>query len=156
MKEILIERAKTCCVSGHRNLSKDLNLERLKEEFIKLIKDGYDTFLIGMAVGFDTVCFRVLEKLREEYNIKLIACVPCPSQSSRFNKTQKLEYDEMLNSSDEILLISEEYTKNCMIKRNDFLVKNSSSIVVYLRRDFGGTFYTYNKAKKENLNVIEI
>jgi uncharacterized phage-like protein YoqJ len=156
MKEIIIERAKTCCVSGHRNLSKDLNLDKLKEEFIKLIKDGYDTFLIGMAVGFDTVCFRVLEKLREEYNIKLIACVPCPSQSSRFNKTQKLEYDEMLNSSDEILLISEEYTKNCMIKRNDFLVKNSSSIVVYLRRDFGGTFYTYNKAKKENIKIIEI
>lgn len=156
MKEIIIEKAKTCSVTGHRVTYKDLNLEKLKEEFIKLIKDGYDTFLIGMALGFDTVCFQTLEKLREENNIKIIAVVPCKNQSYKFTSEQKEEYQRMLQVANETLYISQEYTKNCMIKRNDFLVKNSSSIVVYLRRDFGGTFYTYNKAKKENIKIIEI
>ena len=30
-----------------------------------LIKKGYNRFLVGMAIGFDTLCFNILEKLRE-------------------------------------------------------------------------------------------
>jgi uncharacterized phage-like protein YoqJ len=156
VKELLIEKAKTCAVTGHRDLLKDLNIDLLRREFIKAINIGYNTFLVGMALGFDTICFQTLESLRKEYNIKIIACVPCPSQSYKFTIEQKIEYDRMIESSDDALLISEEYNKYCMKKRNDFMVNNCSLLICYLRRDFGGTFYTVNKAKKDGIKIIEI
>lgn len=156
MNEIILNRAKTCAVSGHRKLNKDINLDKIKETFLELIKDGFDTFLIGMALGFDTICFQILEGIRQTENIKIIACIPCKNQDYNFTKEQHLEYQRMLSSANEILLISEKYTQYCMRKRNDFLVKNSSTLVAYLRQNFGGTYYTVNKAKKENLNIIEI
>ena len=156
MKELLIEKAKTCAVTGHRDLLKDLNIDLLRGEFIKAINIGYNTFLVGMALGFDTICFQTLESVRKEYNIKIIACVPCPTQSYKFTIEQKKEYDRMIESSDDALLISEEYNKYCMKKRNDFMVNNCSLLICYLRRDFGGTFYTVNKAKKDGVKIIKV
>ena len=156
MKELFINRAKSCAITGHRVLRQDINLEKIKKAFLDLISDGYDTFLIGMALGFDTLCFQILESIRQEKQIKLIACIPCPSQSYKFTKEQKIEYDRMINSADEKVLISQEYSETCMRKRNDYMINNSSAVVCYLRRDFGGTVYTVNKAKKENLNIIKI
>ena len=153
----MINSARACSVTGHRIMEKDIENIPLKETFIKLIKDGgYDTFLIGMALGFDTLCFQVLEKIREEENIKLIACVPCKSQAERFTYVQKKEYQRMINSADEIVLISEKYTSDCMKKRNEYLVDNSSVIISYLRRDFGGTLQTVNYARKKGIKIISL
>lgn len=153
----MINSARACSVTGHRKMEKDIENIPLKETFIKLIKDGgYDTFLIGMALGFDTLCFQVLEKIREEENIKLIACVPCKSQAERFSYVQKKEYQRMINSADEVVLISEEYTNECMRKRNEYLVDNSSVIISYLRRDFGGTKQTVNYARKKGIKIISL
>ena len=68
--------SRTVAVTGHRTVE-NLNTARLEEVFRLLIKKGYDTYLVGMAVGFDTICFNILEKLREEYDIKIVACIPC-------------------------------------------------------------------------------
>lgn len=153
----MINSARACSVTGHRIMEKDIENIPLKETFIKLIKDGgYDTFLIGMALGFDTLCFQVLEKIREEENIKLIACVPCKSQAERFTSVQKKEYQRMINSADESVLISEEYTSDCMRKRNEYLVDNSSVIISYLRRNFGGTLQTVNYARKKGIKIISL
>lgn len=156
MKELLIEKAKTCAVTGHRILLKDLDIDLLRREFINAINIGYDTFLVGMALGFDTICFQTLESLRKEYKIKIIACVPCPSQPYKFTIEQKIEYDRMIESSNDALLISEVYDRYCMKRRNDFMVNNSSLLICYLRRDFGGTFYTVNKAKKDGVKIINV
>ena len=156
MSELFINKAKTCAVTGHRKVSKDIKKENVINALKTAILDGYDTFLVGMALGFDTVCFQVLEDLRKDYKIRIIACVPCITQSYKFSLEQKEEYDRMIKSSDEVVLVSENYTKYCMKKRNDYMVNNSSRLICYLRQNFGGTFYTVNKAKKENLKIIEI
>ena len=49
-----------------------------------------------MALGFDTVCFQILEEIRKEKDIKIIACVPCSTQAEKFSLEQKKEYDRML------------------------------------------------------------
>lgn len=156
MKELFINCAKTCSVTGHRVLDKSFDKEILKAVFINLINDGYDTFLIGMALGFDTECFKILTELKNQYYIKLISCIPCPTQDYKFTKNQKEEYEEMLSVADEKIIISESYTKKCMQKRNEYMVNNSSVIVAYLRRDFGGTFNTIRYAQKKNIKVIKV
>lgn len=156
MSEIFINPARTCAFTGHRIMEKGFDTESLKDKIVKLIGIGYDTFLVGMALGFDTVAFNLLEEVRKEQKIRIIACVPCLSQSYKFNKDQKVEYDRMMESADERIFVGQEYNQNCMRKRNEFMVDKSSCLVSYVRRDFGGSVFTVNHAVKKGITVISV
>ena len=153
---LIINKAKTCAITGHRKLQKPFNRDNLKNILIRVLKGGFDTFLIGMAVGFDTECFKILLDLKKEYKITLVACIPCESQSKNFAEREKQEYDFLLENADEKVLISKEYTKDCMLKRNRFMVDNCSGLIAYYKRDFGGTASTVRYAIKNNVPIIYI
>ena len=157
---MIIKKENCCSVTGHRKLGGDFDERKLKKVFKKLIETGYDTFMIGMAVGFDTACFNILEKFRDaEYkNIKLIACIPCKGQDYKFSEKQKAEYNRMIESADERIYVSENYTPYCMFKRNAFMVDNSVILVAYLSAGIngGGTFNTVSYARKKSVPVINI
>jgi uncharacterized phage-like protein YoqJ len=145
----------TASVSGNRTLLKDFNINKLKETFNKLIKiANINTFLVGMAVGFDTVCFNVLEEIRKTEDIKIVACIPCENQDYNFSLAQKKEYNRMLLSSDEKIYIAKEYTKACMLKRNRYLVDNSSVLVAYIYKTVGGSYYTAKYAVENDKEII--
>lgn len=154
MSEIFINPAKACAITGHRVLPENFNKEELKKIFQNIILDGYDTFLNGMALGFDVECFKVLLELKKENNIKVIACIPCPTQDYKYNESQKIEYKRLLDLADEKLLLSDTYTSYCMHKRNKFMVDNCSVVVAYLVKNFGGTFNTVKYANSKNIKVI--
>lgn len=153
---INIEKSITCFVTGHRIMLEDIEEISVEKVFLKLIDGGYRVFLIGMALGFDSMCFRILEKIREEKEIKIIACIPCKSQAEKFCYEEKKEYERMLKSADEKIYISKEYTPYCMMKRNMFMVDNSNVLVAYKRRDKGGAAKTVAYAEKKDCMVIEI
>lgn len=153
---MIIDRARTCAFTGHRNLGRDFNKTELERVIKGLIKGGFTFFLVGMAVGFDTECFKILEKLRKTENIRIIACIPCKGQDYKFSLKQKEEYKKMLDSADEKIYVSEEYTKTCMFKRNMFMVDSASILVAYLNSDRGGTFQTVNYAKRKNVSIITV
>ena len=100
MSEIILNPAKSVALTGHRKVDNTLDITELKNVFLRLIEVGYENFLIGMAIGFDTIAFNILEEIRKEKDIKLIACIPCPEQSKYFDYNQKKEYDRMLASAD--------------------------------------------------------
>lgn len=154
--EIFINKLKSCAVTGHRILQRDFDKEKVKKVFLKLIDDSYDTFLVGMALGFDTECFLILEEIKKKKNIKIIACIPCESQSKMFTSSQKELYERMINSADSKVILSKEYTPYCMIKRNRFMVDNCTCLVAYLRQEKGGTKNTVEYAKKQNVLVINV
>lgn len=156
MNEILTDKNITCAVTGHRNILEKIDVEKLKNVFIDLINKKYKYFLVGMALGFDTICFDVLYELKKDYDVKIIACVPCESQSKKFSQENKNKYDDMILKSDEVIMVGKEYNRWCMFKRNRFMVENSSSLVAYLREDKGGTKNTVDYAKKNNLNIIYV
>ena len=62
----------------------------------------------------------------------------------------------MLSAADEIRILSDEYTPYCMMKRNMFMVDNSSLLVAYKRREEGGTAKTVRYAEKCGVKIIEI
>ncbi len=154
LPKIKTNKNKTVAVSGHRNLSYGINKDIVEKTFLSLIERGFDTFLVGMAIGFDTLCFNILSELRNKYDIKIIACIPCLDQSLKFSESSKTEYTEMLKISDDKVLISLNYTKNCMLDRNVYMVNNSSVLVAYIRENKGGTYFTVNYAKNENKEII--
>ena len=153
---MIIDKIRTCAFTGHRKLSDDFNKKELERVVKDLIGNGFNTFLVGMAVGFDTVCFKLLEEYRKKTDIRIIACIPCEEQDKKFSSEQKTEYRKMLENADEKIYVSKEYTKNCMFKRNMFMVDNSSVLIAYLNTDKGGTFQTVNYAKRNGVKVIVI
>ncbi len=156
MSETFINKLRTCCVSGHRIVKEHIDFDNLREIFINLIKkEKVNTFLIGMAIGFDTICFNILNEIKKEEPIRIIACVPCPNQSKTFNKLEKIEYNKNIKLADHVILSSEVYTPYCMFKRNKYMVDNSNYIVYYLRENKGGTKQTVEYAKKQGLFLIE-
>ncbi|MBQ8196982.1 MAG: DUF1273 family protein [Clostridia bacterium] len=153
---VIINPAKTCAFTGHRTLGADINERKIKTEIKKLIKDGFDTFLCGMAIGFDITAGKIIAKLKKKNNLKLIACIPCENQSSRYDKKQKEDYDYILSVADDVVLISKEYTPSCMQKRNIYMVDRCSVVLAYLRQERGGTVNTVKYAKKVGKEVIVI
>ena len=49
-----LDKKKTVCFTGHRVLEKDFDYKKLEKSLSVLIEKGYENFLIGMALGFDT------------------------------------------------------------------------------------------------------
>ena len=144
----LFDTDHTCAVTGHRTLSGDFDEVKTENIFISLIEQGYNNFLIGMAIGFDTACFKILEKIRNTKPIKITACIPCISQATKFTFRQRVEYEKMLLSADDKIYVCKEYNSRCMFLRNMFMVDNASVLVAYLNKDKGGAFNTVNYAKR--------
>ncbi len=146
-----INKETTCAFSGHRILPKNFNTKEVEDAVQKLIDSGYNTFLVGMAMGFDMLCFEVVEKLRKTNDIKLYACVPCLNQDNYYSAKDKIRYHKMLDQADEVILLDDNnYYKGCMQKRNMFMVDNSSVLITYLATNHGGTYSTVKYAIEQN------
>lgn len=147
-----IIKEKTISFTGHRDLKDDFDKKLLEEKIIEYIKNGYDTFLCGMAVGFDLYIFEKLLKIKKDYKIKIVACIPYPKQSERFNKSDKEKYKKYLTLADESVVVSPNYDYFCMMRRNHFMVDNSSVLIAYYRKMKSGTYstikYAFDKGKK--------
>ena len=72
----------TCAFTGHRLLPEDFDKNLLEEKIEGLIQGGANEFLCGMAVGFDLLCAEIVLKLKRKHDLKLVACIPCESQSA--------------------------------------------------------------------------
>jgi uncharacterized phage-like protein YoqJ len=153
-------REKTACFTGHRELSLfqiPFIKRKLKKALEELIENGYLYFGAGGALGFDTLAAQAVLELRKKYSqIKLILVLPCKTQADRWPEADKEEYESIKNQADKVVYTSEEYTRDCMFKRNRHLVDYSSICICYLNKDSGGTAYTVNYARSRGLEIINI
>ncbi|MGN0804151.1 MAG: SLOG family protein [Candidatus Coproplasma sp.] len=143
-----------CAFSGNRDLSADFSQEKLEKAVKNTIEDGVDTFLCGMARGFDLIAGQTVLRLKTEYpHIKLIACIPCLYQDKYFNEQDKKLYLETLSLCDDKVYVSKSYFKGCMLVRNRYMVDNSSRLIAFERQSDGGTVYTVKYALSKNKKV---
>ena len=145
-----------CTFTGHRVL-RDLDFALMDRVIENLIKNGCRRFLCGMAMGFDLAAAESVISLMEVYpDLELVACIPCEGQSHTFSPADKARYGRVLERCSEVVTLSKEYYSGCMQFRDRYMVDNSDTVLCYLRRKSGGTFYTVNYAKKQNRKIIEL
>lgn len=123
-----------------------------------LIGNGVRTFLSGMAAGADIWGAELVLRFKKEYpDIRLIAAIPCETQSDKWSAELRERYFNILAECDETVYISRNYTRDCMFKRNRWLVDHANFILaVYNGSPKGGTAYTVKYAWQKNRAVITI
>lgn len=150
----------TVCFTGHRKIPAEQAGalgRQLKSTLIQLINDGYRYFGAGGALGYDTLAAQTVLELKTQYpDVKLILVLPCLSQTRGWSARDIEIYEDIKNKADKVVYTSQEYTKGCMHKRNRHLVDNSSVCVCYLTESTGGTAYTVDYARKNQLTVINL
>ena len=123
-------KMRTCCFSGHRHLPQE-NLKsiitRLNDAIDNLIKQGVTDFISGGALGFDQIAASlILAKQEMGLPVRLILALPCQNQDALWNAEQRRLYHYLLGAADDICYISEQYSDNCMKKRNRYMVDQSA------------------------------
>lgn len=160
IEDVVIIKEQTACFTGHREIPA-LQLislrRRLKRTVISCIEDGYRFFGAGGALGFDTLAAKTVLDLKKNYpDIKLILVLPCLNQTRGWKDADVETYEKIKKRADKVVYTSEQYFRGCMQKRNRHLVDNSSMCICYLTKEDGGTAYTVEYAKRQNLRILNI
>lgn len=159
----------TACFTGHRPQSLPYGFDethpacvKIKHQLRRLIvelieKKNVVHFISGAALGVDTWAAEIVIELKDEYsNITLEAAVPCRSQADRWNSAAKERYNRLLSLCDKVTLISEQYTADCMMKRNRYMVGNSNYLVAVWNGKPSGTGNTVKYAMENGKEVYYI
>jgi uncharacterized phage-like protein YoqJ len=140
--------------------STDKNVNKVTEKLFpvadtpqKMIELGIDTFLCGMAIGFDLAAAEITLSLkRKNPSIRLVACVPCVGQEKYFSKGDQKRYVAALKKADEKVILSENYYKGCMQVRDKYMAERADVMIAYSKKQEGGTAYTVRCFQKKNPN----
>ncbi len=131
--------------------------EDIRSAVTQFIDRGYDTFITGGADGFDLLATKVILSLRFLHkDIKLVMAVPFLGQEASYSEQDREFYEQSLESADPIEIISYNFHSRAYLDRNDFMLANSSQLICYFDGQRGGTMYTYNRAKRLSMGIVNL
>lgn len=155
----------TVCFSGHRPeklpFKGDTNAPEIRmlismiyKEIQNSIDEGYDTFITGVARGIDLWAGSLVADIKSNNpKIKLISAVPYTLYGKTWKGADKWNLCYIMQKSDEIFYVCDEYSKICMKKRNEYMVNNSSKLIAVINDYKSGTGQTVRYAQKNNLKI---
>ena len=142
---MMVERC--CAFTGHRPKkfpwgydetdARCVTLKRmLSEQIATLVGAGYTDFLSGMAEGSDTwAALAVFALKKENPALKLHCVLPCEGQADQWSASARELYYSILKQADSIVYVSRKYNKECMLKRNRYLVEHSAYLLAVYHGD---------------------
>lgn len=131
----------------------------LKRRIADAVEEVYNAgarhFICGMAKGCDTYFAEAVLALRDEYpDITLEAAIPCETQSGSWSREDRARYDYILHQCDRQTVISREYTPECMLRRNRYMVDAARMLIAAFDGKPGGTMQTVNYAKSMGKEIL--
>ena len=151
-----IDISQTVAFTGHRHYNEECT-EALWECIRTLYRQGYRTFLSGMAIGFDLAAAEAVVALRGELEGLHLGClVPFEGMERRFPTEWRERFERVMREADFTELISEHYSQEVYFRRNDALVERAEVVVAYFTGERGGTAYTVRKAIKRRRRLINL
>ena len=110
-------------------------------------KKNVTKFISGMALGTDMWASEIVLDLKDEYpDSTLEATVPCRTQTASWNVRSKARYEKLLSLCDEVTVLQEEYTYDCMMKRNKYMVQKADYVIAVWNGKPSGTGKTIQYA----------
>lgn len=142
---------KGCSFTGHRNFPAE-HRQRLMELLRRAVEYAYNSgcrrFYAGGALGFDTLAAREVIRFRLSHtDVSLVLLLPYLNQNECWSEADTNAYEYILSEADEVIYVSEEYTKSCMQKRNKALAEVGDIMVAYVSRPRSGSGQTARMAE---------
>ena len=132
-------------------------VRRTASAVLLLHDQGYDTFLCGMATGFDLWAgLAVLSLKKQLTDLRLIAVVPYRGQANGFSYEFKELYSEVLAAADCRVCLHQNFTRSCFHERNRAMLDHASALVCYYDGQSGGTAYTVDLARKRDMTILNL
>ncbi len=160
------EREKTCCFTGHRpeklpwkNDETDPRCIVLKKKIQDAVETAYAQgkrhFICGMARGCDFYFAEAVIALREEKgDVTLEAAIPCAVQSASWSAVHRERWKRLVSACDHTKVLQERYTPYSMLRRNRYMVEQSSLVIAVFDGSDGGTRRTLEYALQEKVELI--
>ena len=163
-----MERSETCAFTGHRENKLPWRADESDARCLRLKQAIYDAaeavyhggvrhYICGMANGCDFYFAEALLLLRANHpEVTLEAAIPCEGQSARWTAAQRQRYDRIVSECDYCTVVRKDYSPECMIQRNRYMVEASGVLIAAYNGKPGGTRSTLLYAMRQGLQIIEI
>ena len=151
---------RVCAFTGHRSI-KNEHIRALPELLLRAINFAYNEgcrqFLTGGAVGFDTIAARAVISFKLSHpDVRLVSVLPCVNQDEKWNESDRQNYYYILNASDEVIYLYDEYTDGCLKGRNLRLATDCDLLIAYVSRTNSGAAQTVRMAQKQNKEIYNL
>lgn len=164
-----MQEKKVCCFTGHRPQllpfgfnEEDERCVLLKQEIREktetmITQYGVTHFIVGMALGVDIYSAEIVLSLKEKYpEITLECAIPCENQCEKWSEPMRDRYYDITERCDEETMLQRHYTKDCMQKRNRYMVDKSDYVIAVWNGEPSGTENTVRYAESKGKNIIRI
>ena len=157
----MVEENRLCCsFTGHRRIE-PRHRQKMSDILTRAINFAYSEgcrdFLSGGAVGFDTLVAREVIRFRIAHpDVRLVMVLPCVAQDERWSDAQRDAYYYILRNADEVIYVCDEYTPDCMRKRNLILAERCEIMISYVSHSKSGSAQTESMAKRLNKRVYNL
>ena len=153
-------RIKSCSFTGHRTI-KHAHEPKIRDLLCRAVEYVYSlgarTFFAGGAVGFDTLAAKEIIRFRMSHpDVRLVLLLPCTNQDERWTAAQRSVYEFTLSSADEVVYLAEEYTDDCMRRRNEALVREGDVLIAYVGNSRSGAAQTARMGEKAGKKVYNL
>lgn len=155
----MIETA--CAFTGHRPKSFPWGYDEttsgcvllkkvLAAQITELAERGVTSFLSGMAQGTDFWCAQIVLGLRKKNSALRLCCVlPCEDQEVKWPAPMQEQYRSILGQANDVIYVGQKYSRECMLKRNRWMVDHSSILLAVYNGSFrSGTGMTVRYARQ--------
>ena len=162
-----MDRAHTCCFTGHRTERlpwgpdeqdpRCLDLKNALDRALdRAYAAGYRHFISGMARGSDLYfCEAVLALRQTRPGVTLEAAIPYEGQADRWSETDRRRWALLLAQCDYETVIQHHYSAGCLARRNRYMVDRSSLLLaVYDGTPRGSTGSTLLYAMQQKVPAV--
>ena len=144
---------KTCAFTGHRPKGlgypeSDGRCDALKRLLRLLVRrliqeQGVTHFISGMAQGVDMYAAEIVLELKEQYpQITLECAIPYERQAVRWPAALRERYFSIAERCDKETMLQRQYTRDCMKKRNQYMVDCADVVLAVWNGEPSGTGQT--------------
>lgn len=125
-------------------------------------KQGMNTFVSGMALGFDLAFAHAVLLYKQMYgvNIRLVAMIPFRSQPDVWRPSSQIYYKDILSQADEVNILypnpkDKREAATSLNNRNIAMLQRASAVLAYYDGgQSGGTYNCIRGAKSYHLPVV--
>ena len=150
-------KKKICTFAGHADIFDEQSIkQKLKDEIINLIEnENVDTFYCGDKGDFDRFCAECVNKLKTQYSFieSYMILSYLPGKKNEFDSNPYKDFDGTIYPYG-LEFVPKRFA---IVKRNEWVIDNSSFLITYINHKWGGAYRTLEYAKrKKHIQFINI